>query len=63
VTSDPRVKLLDPRGIVVAEDDDSGGGLGGWDSRLAATLRGSGTYTLRVDVFIIGTYTIDFQTE
>ncbi len=52
---DPRVKLIDPSGNVVGEDDDSGGG---HNALLTATLPSAGQYTIRVDVFTEGTYTL-----
>ncbi len=61
VTTDPRVKLIDTSNTVLGEDDDSGGGVGGWDSLLTATLPADGPYTLRVDVFSPGGYTIEVQ--
>jgi type II secretory pathway pseudopilin PulG len=56
--TDPRVRLLDPGGSVIAEDDDGGGGL---NALLTATLPMSGTYTIRVDIFVAGTYTLTLQ--
>ncbi len=56
--TDPRAKLLDPNGNVIAEDDDGGGG---WNALITATLPSSGTYTVRVDVFTEGTYTVTIQ--
>jgi ABC-type phosphate transport system substrate-binding protein len=52
---DPRVKLIDPSGNVIGEDDDSGGG---YNALLTATLPSAGQYTIRVDVFTEGTYTV-----
>ena len=52
---DPRVKLIDPSGNVIGEDDDSGGG---HNALLTATLPSAGQYTIRVDVFTEGTYTL-----
>jgi hypothetical protein len=60
-TTDPRVKLIDPTGNVLDEDDDSGGGANGWDALLTATLPVAGTYTLRVDIFSGGEYRITVQ--
>ncbi len=56
--TDPRVKLLDPSGSVIAEDDDSGGGL---NARLTAVLPLGGTYTIRVDVYVPGEYTASLE--
>lgn len=56
--TDPRVKLIDPSGSVLAEDDDGGGG---WNSLIIATLPSNGTYTIRVDVYTTGTYTLTLQ--
>ncbi len=55
---DPRVKLIDSSGNVLAEDDDSGGGANGRDALFSTTLPADGTYYLRVDVFQTGTYTL-----
>jgi len=43
---DPQVRLLDPRGQIVASDDDS---LGGVDALLEYTLTESGRYYLVVN--------------
>lgn len=59
--TDPRVKLLDANGNIIAEDDDSGGGTGGRDAFLTATLPADGTYYIRIDVFTTGTYTVTLQ--
>lgn len=59
--TDPRIKLLDPNGNVIAEDDDSGGGASGRDATLTTTLPSDGLYTVRVDVFRGGTYTVTVQ--
>ncbi len=56
--TDPRAKLLDANGNVLAEDDDGGGG---WNSLIVATLPAAGAYTVRVDVFTGGTYTISIE--
>lgn len=46
---DPLVRLLGPDGQVIAEDDDSGGGV---QARIADfTLPADGTYTIEVDAF------------
>ena len=51
--SDPRARLISPRGRVVARDDDGGGGL---DAKITATLPADGTYTVRIDMFTAGEY-------
>lgn len=56
--TDPRAKLLDPDGDLIVEDDDGGGG---YNSLIVATLPETGTYTVRVDVFTEGTYSISVQ--
>ncbi len=56
--TDPRIKLLDPSGNIIAEDDDSGGG---WNALIIATLPTSGTYTIRIDVYTTGDYQITLQ--
>jgi len=56
--SDPRIRLLDPQGNLVAEDDDSGQDL---DAYLNYTLEKSGLYTIRVDVFQEGPYSISLE--
>lgn len=56
--SDPRIKLIDPSGNVIAEDDDGGGG---YSSLLTATLPSDGTYTIRVDMFSAGDFTLSVQ--
>ncbi len=59
--TDPRAYLIDPSGNVLAEDDDSGGGAGGYDAQITFTLPADGTYTVRVDVFSGGQYTITIE--
>src|SRR5574341_771201 len=56
--ANPRIKLIDPDGAVVAQDNDSGGGPRGTDALLVVTLRASGSYTIRVDMFDTGQYTL-----
>ena len=56
--SDPRVKLIDPDGNVVAEDDDGGGG---YSSMIQTSLPSNGQYTIRVDVFTAGDYRITLE--
>lgn len=53
--TDPRAKLLDSNGNVLAEDDDS---LGNYGSLITYTLPSTGTYTVRIDVYTGGTYEI-----
>jgi hypothetical protein len=58
--TDPRIRLIDPEGKVIAEDDDGGWdhGLGYWDSYLVYTLPGHGLFTIRVDIFTGGEFTL-----
>lgn len=56
--TDPRAKLLDPAGNLVDDDDDGGGG---WNALITATLPATGTYTIRVDVFSEGNYTVSVE--
>jgi hypothetical protein len=56
--TDPRVYLLDPSGNKIAEDDDSGGG---YNAQLTYTLPSAGTYTIRVDVFTGGDFTLSLK--
>ena len=53
--TDPRVKLIDPSGSVIAENDDTGSG---YDSEIVTTLPSAGEYAIRVDVFSTGDYQI-----
>lgn len=53
--TDPRVKLIGPDGSVLAEDDDSGGG---WNALIEGPLPVDGVYTIRVDVYAVGQYTV-----
>lgn len=53
--SDPFVKLLDPDGVVLAEDDDAGGGS---NAQLDVQLPVTGTYTIRIDMMETGEYTV-----
>lgn len=59
--TDPRVTVLDPNGEEIGYDDDSGGGPDGRDAVLTLTLPANGTYTLRIDVFTTGDYTITVE--
>jgi hypothetical protein len=57
--SDPRLRLIGPNGVVVAENDDGGGGFN-------ALIRGfklpsAGTYTIRIDMWTAGAYTLTLQ--
>ena len=58
--TDPRIALLDPDGSLLTFDDDSGRdhSLGYWDSYLTYTLPRDGEYTVRVDVFTGGQFTL-----
>jgi hypothetical protein len=53
--TDPRARLIDPSGDLLVEDDDGGDG---YNARIVTTLPETGTYTVRVDVFTVGTYSI-----
>lgn len=55
---DPYLKVIDPAGNVIAEDDDSGGGL---SPLISLALPSSGVFTLRVTVLSPGSYTISVQ--
>jgi len=55
---DPRVKLIDPAGAVLGMDDDSGGGV---NALLTATLPAAGMYTIRIDGWTAGGYTLTLQ--
>jgi hypothetical protein len=56
--SDPQAKLIDPRGQVIAQDDDSGGG---YDALIVTTLPSDGVYTIRVDMWTTGPYSISVE--
>lgn len=56
--TDPRARLLDPSGELLAEDDDGGGY---YNARIVTTLPETGTYTVRVDVFSVGTYSVEVK--
>jgi len=58
--TDPRLRLLDPDGSMLLEDDDSGRnfGMGIWDAALSYQIPRDGVYTMRIDVFIGGEFTI-----
>jgi hypothetical protein len=56
--SDPHAKLIDPRGQVIAEDDDSGGG---YNALIVTTLPSDGTYTVRIDMWTTGPYAITVE--
>jgi len=57
-TSDPRARLIDPDGEVIAEDDDGGDVL---DAAIDTTLPFDGTYTIRVDTHVSGGYTLTLE--
>jgi|GEM_PF-4878898 len=56
---DPRIKLLNPTGGMLAIDDDGGGYP---NSYLVYTLPSDGVYTVRVDVFRVGSYRLAVRT-
>lgn len=56
--SDPRARLIDPNNKVVARNDDTGDS---FDAYILATLSSTGTYTIRVDMFEPGDYTISLN--
>jgi hypothetical protein len=51
---DPRITLLSPEGELLTATNQNDGP----DEILSETLPADGTYTIRVDVFRVGTYTI-----
>jgi hypothetical protein len=53
--SDPQAKLIDPAGRVIAEDDDGGGG---YNALIVTSLPSDGTYTVRIDMWTTGPYSI-----
>jgi hypothetical protein len=55
---DPRVKLIDPAGAVLGSDDDGGGGV---NALLIYTLPAAGTYTIRIDGWTAGGYTLALE--
>lgn len=55
---DPRLKLIDPDGVLIADDDDGGGGV---NAALTVTLSKSGTYTIRIDDWYGGAYTLTVE--
>jgi hypothetical protein len=57
--TDPELTVIDPTGEVIDADDDGGGGT---NPLLNTTLPDDGVYTLRVDTFTEGAYTIDVTT-
>ncbi|MFP3853060.1 MAG: PPC domain-containing protein [Anaerolineales bacterium] len=57
--ADPRLKVIDPNGRVVAEDDDSGGGFGAAIEKL--TLPSAGVYRIQVDMWQTGAYRLQVQ--
>jgi hypothetical protein len=56
--SDPQAKLIDPRGQVIAQDDDGGGG---YDALIMTTLPSDGVYTIRVDMWTTGPYSVSVE--
>lgn len=56
---DPRIRLLNPTGGMLAIDDDGGGYP---NSYLVYTLPIDGVYTVRVDVFRVGSYRLAVRT-
>ena len=56
--TDPRVYLIDPSGNKIGEDDDGGGG---YNALLTMTLPSTGKYTIRVDVFTAGDFTLTLK--
>jgi hypothetical protein len=56
--ADPRARLVTPDGKLLARDDDGGEG---YDAYFSATLPADGTYTIRVDMFGGGTYTLTLE--
>jgi len=56
--SDPRARLITPGDEVLVRDDDGGEG---FDVYMSATLPADGTYTIRVDMFGGGTYTLTLE--
>lgn len=57
---DPQIMLIDPAGYVLALNDDGGGG---FNARITYTLPSTGTYTIRVTVWKIGTYVLALLVE
>lgn len=57
--TDPRINLLDPGGSIIASDDD--GGEGKTASLTSVSLPATGTYTIRVDVWMTGPYTLTLE--
>lgn len=53
--SDPRLRLIDPHGNGLANDDDGGGGT---SALLTVTLPETGTYTIRIDMWVGGGYSL-----
>lgn len=54
--SDPRLRLIDPNGNVIAENDDAAEG--DLSAEITITLPMNGVYTARVDMFVAGEYSI-----
>ena len=55
---DPRLTLLGPDGVLISRDDDSGGGTA---ALLTFTVATSGEYTIRVDAWVEGEYTLSVE--
>ena len=55
--ADTRIKLIDPNGNVVDEDDDTYG----LDPEVIFTLNANGWWTIRVDAFSEGNYTVTLR--
>jgi hypothetical protein len=56
--SDPIFMLINPDGVVIGQDDDSGGG---FDALLTITLTQSGTHTIRVKSWAVGGYSLSLE--
>ena len=56
--ADPFVKLINPDGVVIAQNDDYGGT---FNALITVTLPLSGTYTIRVTAWSPGAYTISLE--
>lgn len=54
--TDPRLKVIDPAGVVLAQADDPEDE--GRNAALTISLPVDGVYTLRVDVYVLGEYVI-----
>ncbi len=54
---DPVLSLIGPDGSLLFENDDSSG----YDAVIVATLPTSGTYTIRVKAWVVGSYTLTVE--